>query len=318
MKSKIITSPPLPFNGSKRYWINTLKEQFKDYKLEPDVLIVDLFGGSGILSHLFAWMFPNNKVIYNDFDHYLDLFKEVDKINTMTEWGRQFLQEKGYRKNDKITMEDKDIILKQLNEIFGEKYEENNKLFNVICANWCFSGRNNLNGFLYNKMTAKPYRAIVEEYILPNITVINQDYKEIMKQLKDYDPSKLLFILDPPYLSTSKSFYNEYWGIEETCNIIDICLKYKSILFESDKSEILPLIELLKRYSKLDIKMKISKEKCLSGRSKSNDYYVLFNFDELEMFNWETKPQKEKITLTKEELELIKKMREDKKEMTNT
>ena len=39
-------SPPLPFNGNKRNWINNLYNTFKDIKFNKDVLIVDLLGGS--------------------------------------------------------------------------------------------------------------------------------------------------------------------------------------------------------------------------------------------------------------------------------
>lgn len=308
---KLILCPALPFNGNKRNWINILKKQFEKYNISEDTVICDLFGGSGILAHFFAWRYPNNKVIYNDFDHYLDLFNKLDKINEMKAWGVEFMNEKGYKKNDKINMEDKEIILQKLIELFGDKYEEDEKLFNVICANWCFSGRNNLNGFLYNKLSINPYKNNLDEYILPNIEVVNMDYSNLIDKLKD---DKVFYVLDPPYLSTSKSFYDNYWGIEKTCDIIELCLKNECILFESDKSEILPLFELIERFggSKKKINKKSCSPKSLGGRSNSKDYYVLFNLDlDIVEKKEEKKETEEKIKLTPQEIELIKKLRSE-------
>lgn len=305
-KPKLILCPALPFNGNKRNWINILKKQFEKYEIPEDTIICDLFGGSGILAHFFAWRYPNNKIIYNDYDHYLDLFNKIDKINEMKAWGVELMNEKGYKKNDKINMEDKDIILQKLAELFGDKYEEDEKLFNVICANWCFSGRNNLNGYLYNKLSINPYKNNLDEYILPNIEVVNLDYSKLIEKLKD---DKVFYVLDPPYLSTSKSFYDNYWGIEKTCDIIELCLKNECILFESDKSEILPLFELLERFGETHVNKKACTPKALGGRSNSKDYYVLFN-SKLDIIEKEVKKEtEEKIKLTPEEIELIKKLR---------
>ena len=121
----------------------------------------------------------------------------------MKAWGVKFMNEKGYKKNDKINMEDKEIILQKLIELFGDKYEEDEKLFNVICANWCFSGRNNLNGFLYNKLSINPYKNNLDEYILPNMEVVNMDYSNLIDKL-NLEKNKVFYVLDPPYLSTSK------------------------------------------------------------------------------------------------------------------
>ena len=335
---KLFNSPPLPFNGNKRNWINCIKEQFKDYQVSEDTVFVDLFGGSGLLSHLFAWLYPNNKVIYNDYDRYVEILdKEViEKINTITQWGRELMAEKGIEKGGKISMEDKEIILNKFKEVLGENWEENEKLKNIICVNFCFSGRNNFNGYLYNKLTKNEYLKDfkISDYILDNIVVEHKDYKVLLNDLIDLDlkPEKYIFILDPPYLSTSKSFYagernkkqqnpeqNEgkelYWGITKTCDILDICLKYKTLLFESDRSEIFPLIKIIEKYSTTSFNYKLSEQRKLGAHSNSNDYYILFNFDDLEIKmgdlkkallkkNSETKEEKTKEEKMKEFLKL--------------
>lgn len=314
--SNLMLAPALPFNGNKRNWISILKKQFATYEFSEDTIICDLFGGSGILSHFFAWRYPKNKVIYNDFDNYLSLFDKIDVINAMKEWGVNFMNEKGYKKNEKISMEDKQIILNKLSELFGVDYEKDEKLFNVICANWCFSGRNNLNGYLYNKLSLAPYKDNRNEYILPNMEVCSMDFKDLLNIIKD---KKVFYILDPPYLSTSKNFYTgEFWGIEKTCDIIEICLNNQCILFESDKSEILPLFELLNRFGKTKVDKKASNPRSLGGRSVSKDYYVLFNMDwsKIDILKNEEK-KKNEIVLTDEEIEILKKIREEKTHKSN-
>lgn len=61
-------SAPLPFMGQKRMFA---KEFIKVLGQYPDgTTFVDLFGGSGLLSHIAKCQKPNSKVVYNDFDGY--------------------------------------------------------------------------------------------------------------------------------------------------------------------------------------------------------------------------------------------------------
>ena len=156
------------------------------------------------------------------------------------------------------------------------------------------------------------------DYILDNIVVEHKDYKQLLSDLVDLDlkPEKYIFILDPPYLSTSKSFYagergkhkdeegkQIYWGISKTCDVLDICLKYKTLLFESDRSEIFPLIKIIERHTGKDnmFNYKLSPQRKLGARSNSNDYYILFNFEDLDIYVPLVKEVKEKAKEKKEE-----------------
>lgn len=61
-------SAPLPFQGQKRMFA---KEYIKVLQQFPDgTTFVDLFGGSGLLSHIAKCQKPHSKVVYNDFDGY--------------------------------------------------------------------------------------------------------------------------------------------------------------------------------------------------------------------------------------------------------
>ncbi|MWQ46174.1 hypothetical protein F9874_11620, partial [Glaesserella parasuis] len=43
--------------------------------------IVDVFGGSGLLSHTAKQLKPQARVIYNDFDHYAERLRYIPDIN---------------------------------------------------------------------------------------------------------------------------------------------------------------------------------------------------------------------------------------------
>lgn len=61
-------SAPLPFVGQKRMFA---REFIKVLGQFPDsTVFVDLFGGSGLLSHITKCVRPDATVVYNDFDNY--------------------------------------------------------------------------------------------------------------------------------------------------------------------------------------------------------------------------------------------------------
>ena len=61
-------SAPLPFMGQKRFFAKEFIKILSSYP--DDTVFIDLFGGSGLLSHIAKREKPNAMVIYNDFDNY--------------------------------------------------------------------------------------------------------------------------------------------------------------------------------------------------------------------------------------------------------
>lgn len=68
MPAKIYNTAPLPFMGQKRRFVNQFREALREFSTATT--FVDLFGGSGLLSHITARERPDARVIYNDFDDY--------------------------------------------------------------------------------------------------------------------------------------------------------------------------------------------------------------------------------------------------------
>ena len=78
---KVFKTSPLPFRGQKRYYIkrfSSVLEQCKDI-----TTVVDLFGGSGLLSRVAKDKLPNARVIYNDFDHFNKRVEIIDRTNSL-------------------------------------------------------------------------------------------------------------------------------------------------------------------------------------------------------------------------------------------
>lgn len=92
---------PLSFLGQKK---NMLKVFFrvleKYFKIDNDMVFLDLFGGSGLLSHHLKCRYPNNRVVWNDFNNYAErlkperikILKEIQAFANELLKQKQFLQ----------------------------------------------------------------------------------------------------------------------------------------------------------------------------------------------------------------------------------
>ena len=77
--SKEYMSAPLPFVGQKRMFAGEYKKLLET--VEGATVFVDLFGGSGLLSHITKRQRPEATVIYNDFDGYRDRLAHIGRTN---------------------------------------------------------------------------------------------------------------------------------------------------------------------------------------------------------------------------------------------
>lgn len=74
---------PLPFQGQKRMFA---KEYIKVLESYPDgTTFENLFGGSGLLSHIAKCQKPNSTVVYNDFDNYRQRLEALPVTNAILE-----------------------------------------------------------------------------------------------------------------------------------------------------------------------------------------------------------------------------------------
>lgn len=104
---------PLPFMGQKRYFIRDFFEVLKQVAGQIDT-VVDLFGGSGLLSCTAKKVLPGCRVIYNDFDHYDRRLAAVDDTNAILTTIKQRLS--GVQANQRLTQEQRADVLRIVEE----------------------------------------------------------------------------------------------------------------------------------------------------------------------------------------------------------
>lgn len=81
---------PLPFQGQKRRFLNKFKEALSAYPEEG--VYVDLFGGSGLLSHTVKQFHPSARVVWNDFDDFQTRLNRIPETNALLSKLRPLLE----------------------------------------------------------------------------------------------------------------------------------------------------------------------------------------------------------------------------------
>lgn len=98
--SRTYKCAPLPFMGQKRYFIRDFTEVLERVDGQIDT-VVDLFGGSGLLSHTAKHVLTGCRVVYNDFDRYIDRLAAVDQTNEILKAIKERLT--GVEPNQRLT-----------------------------------------------------------------------------------------------------------------------------------------------------------------------------------------------------------------------
>ena len=79
--SQMYLSAPLPFVGQKRMFARHFAEVVSQYP--EGSVFVDLFGGSGLLSHIAKHVRPGSRVVYNDYDNYRLRLRNIERTNVL-------------------------------------------------------------------------------------------------------------------------------------------------------------------------------------------------------------------------------------------
>ena len=107
--SKVYNQAPLPFQGQKRKFLKEFKIALNDFK---GATFIDLFGGSGLLSHTAKSIFPGARVIYNDFDDYSKRLRHVKSTNALLAKIRSIVGD--YPKDQRLPVSLKEVILGEI------------------------------------------------------------------------------------------------------------------------------------------------------------------------------------------------------------
>jgi len=237
---KLYLSAPLPFVGQKRNFARPFIKVLEQY---PDgTTFVDLFGGSGLLSHIAKHQKPHSKVVYNDYDNYRERLVRIPETNELLAKLREITA--GIPRKSPIMGEARERVLAT---IAAHEARYGWVDYITLSPSILFSMKYLLSldairkEGLYNKIRTTDF-APAGDY-LEGLTVTSADYREVFAQYKD-EPN-VVFLVDPPYLSTEAGTYRMYWKLSDYLDVLNVLRAHRFIYFTSNKSSILELCQWL-------------------------------------------------------------------------
>lgn len=246
MMRKHYLSAPLPFQGQKRMFA---KEYINVLRQFPDgTTFVDLFGGSGLLSHIAKCQKPHSTVVYNDFDGYRQRLAAMPVTNALLADLRRIVQH--VPRHKLIPPPEKERVLDCIRQ-----YERKHGYIDYITlsSSVLFSMKYRLNyeelskESLYNNVRTADYPPCPD--YLDGLTIESADYREVFGRYKDAPDA--VFLVDPPYLSTDAKTYKMYWRLSDYLDVLTVLAGHRFIYFTSNKSAILELCDWLGRHKSL-------------------------------------------------------------------
>ena len=198
------TQAPLPFTGQKRRFLNHFKTLLKQHIPNDGDgwIIVDAFGGSGLLAHTAKQVLPKARVIYNDFDGYAERLQNINDTNKLRTIIADLLAH--YPRNQKLPETLKKAVQAALNSFGG--------YIDLDCmASWLlFRGRQttDLNDLIYNHTYFNHVRLSdypsADDY-LDGVEVVSKSYHELLPEFQDNSIQRLYSCLTHPMLAPRKA-----------------------------------------------------------------------------------------------------------------
>ncbi len=239
---KNFNQSPLPFQGQKRRFQTSFKEALKSFSDAP--MFVDLFGGSGLLSHWAKEQFPDAMVIYNDFDDYHLRIANIERTNALLAQFRIILKD---TPNDKVVS--KEAKQRILNAIKAEEKRRGYVDYVTISSSLLFSMNYAMSyaemekQCMYNVIRLNDYQ-LAPEY-LQGVEVVKMDYRDLFDRWKHI--TGVVFLVDPPYLSTDCSTYSNYWKLANYLDVLSVLKGTSYFYFTSNKSSIIELTDWIEK-----------------------------------------------------------------------
>lgn len=235
-KKKIFTTAPLPFMGQKRKFLKQFKPALQNYS--PTATYVDLFGGSGLLGHTVKAIYPEATVIYNDFDNYKKRLEHIDETNQIITDLRLIL--KDCTKDKQVQGTARENVLKRIKQADEKGFVDYITLSSSILFSMKYvqSFEALEKETFYNCIRQSNYDATG---YLDGLEVVTACYKELFNKYKDLP--NVVFLVDPPYLSTDSGTYKSYWKLKDYLDVLNVLDGTKYFYFTSNKSSIIELCE---------------------------------------------------------------------------
>ena len=242
MKGKLYMSAPLPFVGQKRMFAREYIKVLRQF--DDRTIFVDLFGGSGLLSHITKRMRPDARVVYNDFDNYRKRLANIPRTNLLLADLRCLAED--VPRHKPITGEAREKIYRRIEQ---EEKEWGYVDYITLSSSLMFSMKYkmSLDGMrketLYNNIRKADY-SLCDDY-LAGFEITSKDYREVFNEYKDVPG--VVFLVDPPYLSTDATTYSMYWKLSDYLDVLTVLTGHSFVYFTSNKSSIVELCEWMGR-----------------------------------------------------------------------
>lgn len=258
---------PLPFMGQKRRFLPEFKTALKQF--DDCNVFVDLFGGSGLLSHTVKKQRPDAVVFYNDFDGYHVRIANVERTNKLLADLRVIVanEPKDKKLSDKI----KALVLDRV------KCDDENGFVDYItlsssllfAMNYVSSYAELAKQTMYNCVRTGDY--VCDGY-LDGLEVVKQDYKELFERWRHMP--NVVFLIDPPYLSTEVGTYSGYWKLKDYLDVLHTLKNTNYFYFTSNKSSIIELCDWLEANYSAQNPFHGSTRKEVAARMNHNSCYT--------------------------------------------
>lgn len=262
-------SAPLPFQGQKRMFAKEFIKVLKHYP--DDAVFVDLFGGSGLLSHITKCQKPDATVVYNDFDNYRHRLENIPRTNALLDKIREVVASVPRQKV--LPEKTKEAILFLIEQ---EEKERGYVDYITLSTSLLFSMKyaTNLDGLrketFYNTVRKCNYDLCLD--YLDGLEVVSCDYRELFSRYKDVP--NVVFLIDPPYLSTEVGTYIMNWGLSDYLDVLQTLVGTNYIYFTSNKSSIIELCDWMGRNNTIGNPFTGSEKVEFNARMNYNSSYT--------------------------------------------
>lgn len=251
---------PLPFMGQKKNFLESFRRVLLTKNIDKDTIFLDVFGGSGLLSHHLKIWYPNNAVIWNDFDNFAHRLENIK----ITQEIKQELQKINLiEKEKRIEQSTKQRIL----EVFCKyiaKYGEDKidfitfSTYFLFCGNYAHNFEEFQKEVFYNRFSAKELNA---QGYLEGVEREQMDFRELLAK---YANAPAFLILDPPYLQTQIGNYRSHFLLKDFLYLCKYIKGKDFVMFSSQRSDTTDLFDFLEiPYKKAQASLNLGNSKDL-------------------------------------------------------
>lgn len=268
---KTTNKAPLPFQGQKRNQIKNFRKTLSEFR--DGLTFIDVFGGSGLLSQNIKEVFPNATVIWNDYDNYKERLEHIDETKELLEqlWGIVGV----YERDKKISVDDKAKILNIISNFNGYKDYLTLSNYLLFSGNYAhsFDELKRVSFYKSKSVAGDSFRRYNANGYLDGVRRVQTDGFILLDEWKEKD---CVLILDPPYLQTIASGYKKSFRLKDFLELIFYIKDKSFILFNSDRVDILDILEFANKHLNFNLEWNIKKSTLasFSGNKTSRDYMI--------------------------------------------